>query len=171
MKQKKTNAVRLLEQQGVGYALMEYTVDEADLSAPSVAAKVGLPPKQVFKTLVARGDKTGVLLACIAAAAELNLKALAQASANKRVELVPLKEVQALTGYIRGGVSPVGTKKSYPVYVDASVLAQPLVAVSAGVRGCQMLLKPEDLVRATAAVVCPIAAGQGPREDDHEPSY
>ena len=157
MKQKKTNAVRLLEQQHISYELKPYEVDENDLSAPSVAAKVGMEPQQVFKTLVARGDKHGVLLACIAANAELDLKALAQASGNKRVEMVPLKEVQGLTGYIRGGVSPVGTKKSYPVYLDETAVAQEHVAVSAGVRGCQMILAPQDLILTTKAAVCRIA--------------
>lgn len=157
MKQKKTNAVRLLEQQHISYVLKPYEVDESDLSAPSVAAKVGMAPQQVFKTLVARGDKNGVLLACIAATAELDLKALAQASGNKRVEMVPLKEVQGLTGYIRGGVSPVGTKKSYSVYLDETAVEQEKIAVSAGVRGCQMVLAPQDLILATGAAVCRIA--------------
>ena len=153
MKQKKTNAVRLLEQQHISYELKPYEVDESDLSAPSVAAKVGMAPQQDFKTLVARGDKNGVLMACIAANAELDLKALAQASGNKRVEMVPLKEVQGLTGYIRGGVSPVGTKKSYPVYLDETAVEQEKIAVSAGVRGMQIVAAPVDLQQATRAVV------------------
>ena len=114
----KTNAARMLDRADVHYELREYTVDEEDLSAPHVAEAVGLPPEQVFKTLVVRGDRTGVLLACIPGNGELDLKALATASGNKRVELVPLKEVLGLTGYVRGGVSPVGTRKPYPVFLD-----------------------------------------------------
>ena len=117
---KKTNAARILESQGVPYETREYEVDADDLSAPKVAQAIGLPPEQVFKTLVARGDKTGVLLACLPGSSELNLKALAKASGNKTVELAPVKDIQNLTGYIRGGVSPVGTKKAYPVYLDSS---------------------------------------------------
>ena len=156
----KTNAARMLDKLGISYELLEYAVDEDDLSAGSVAAKVGMPTGQVFKTLVARGDKTGVLLACIPGSAELDLKALAAASGNKRIELVPLKEVQPLTGYIRGGVSPLGTKKSYPVYLEANAADWPKVSVSAGVRGCQIILEPADLIRAAAAKTCAISRFQ-----------
>ena len=100
------------------FEIREYQVDAEDLSAPKVAEAIGLPAEQVFKTLVARGDKSGVLLACIPGSAELSLKALARASGNKTLELAPVKEIQSLTGYIRGGVSPIGTKKVYPVYLD-----------------------------------------------------
>jgi Cys-tRNA(Pro)/Cys-tRNA(Cys) deacylase len=106
-----------------------------------------MPPEQVFKTLVVRGDRTGVLLACIPANSELDLKALAAASGNKKVEMAPLKEVLALTGYIRGGVSPVGTKKPYPVFLEETADLWEVIAVSAGVRGCQMLLAPDGLAR------------------------
>src|SRR5438094_10299640 len=109
----KTNAVRILEAAGIHHEVREYEVDEDDLSAPRVAEKIGLPPEQVFKTLVARGDRTGVLMACIPANTDLDLKALASASGNKKVELVPVKEVLGLTGYIRGGASPIGTRKPY----------------------------------------------------------
>lgn len=146
----KTNAARILDKMGISYRLSEYEVDESDLSAENVADKIGMPPEQVFKTLVARGDKTGILLACIPGSAELDLKALAAASGNKKVDMVPLKEVQPLTGYIRGGVSPVGTKKPYPVYLDASVTAWTAIAVSAGIRGCQLLIAPADLIRAVS---------------------
>ncbi len=154
----KTNAVRLLDREGIRYALREYQVDESDLSAPHVAAAVGLPPEQVFKTLVVRGDRTGVLLAAIPGNLELDLKALAAASGNKRVELVALKEVLGLTGYVRGGVSPLGGKKAYPLYVDETADLWDVIAVSAGVRGMQMLLAPDDLVKLAAAVKCAIAA-------------
>ena len=153
----KTNAARLLDQAGVRYELREYEVDEADLSAPHVAEAVGLPPEQVFKTLVVRGDRTGVLLACIPGNGELDLKALAAASGNKKVELVPVKEVLGLTGYIRGGVSPVGGKKPFPLFLDETASLWDAIAVSAGIRGCQMLVAPGDLARITEARHCPIA--------------
>jgi Cys-tRNA(Pro)/Cys-tRNA(Cys) deacylase len=153
----KTNAVRMLERAGVQYEVREYPVDEQDLSAPHVAEAVGMPPEQVFKTLVARGDRSGVLLACIPGNFELDLKALAAASGNKKVELVPLKEVLGLTGYIRGGVSPVGTKKPYPVYLDETAELWDAIAVSAGMRGIQMLVAPADLARITEAKICGIA--------------
>ncbi len=153
----KTNAVRLLEQAGIRYELREYEVDEADLSAPHVAEAVGLPAEQVFKTLVARGDRTGVLLACIPGNSELNVKALASASGNKKVELVPVKDVLPLTGYIRGGVSPIGTKKAYPFFLDETADLWDVISVSAGVRGTQMLVAPDDLARLVDAKRCAIA--------------
>ena len=153
----KTNAARMLDSAGIHYELREYEVDENDLSAPHVAEMVGLPPEQVFKTLVARGDRTGVLMACIPANSELDLKGLAAASGNKKVELVAVKEVLGLTGYIRGGVSPVGTRKPYPLYLDETAELWDVISVSAGVRGCQMLLAPADLIRAVDAQRCPIA--------------
>ncbi len=145
----KTNAARILDGLKIAYRLIEYPVDETDLGAENVAAKVGMPPAQVFKTLVARGNRSGILLACIPGSAELDLKALANVSGNKNVDMVPLKEVQPLTGYIRGGVSPVGTKKRYPTYFDATVADWPEIAVSAGVRGCQMVLAPAGVLAAT----------------------
>lgn len=165
---KKTNAARILDNLKINYDLKEYKVDENDLSAENVANKIGMPAKQVFKTLVARGDKNGVLLACIPGAAELNLKALAQVSGNKKVEMVHLKEVQGLTGYIRGGVSPLGTKKRYPVFIDESCLDWPSIAVSAGIRGCQIIVDPKDLAKAVEAKLCSIAsAKEGHDEDQH----
>jgi Cys-tRNA(Pro)/Cys-tRNA(Cys) deacylase len=153
----KTNAARILDAAGAPYEIREYEVDENDLSAPHVAAAIGMPPEQVFKTLVARGDRSGVLLACIPANSELDLKALAAASGNKKVELVPVKEVLALTGYIRGGVSPVGTKKPYPLYLDETASLWDVISVSAGLRGRQMLLAPADLARITEATLAAIA--------------
>jgi Cys-tRNA(Pro)/Cys-tRNA(Cys) deacylase len=158
----KTNAIRLLEAAGVSYELRAYEVDENDLSAPHVAAAIGMPPEQVFKTLVARGDRNGVLLACIPANAELDLKALAAASGNKKVELVPLKEVLALTGYIRGGVSPLGTRKPYPAYLDETAILWDVISVSAGQRGLQMLVAPDALRRLTEACDAAIAKGGMP---------
>lgn len=148
---KKTNAARLLDGLQINYELREYPVDEDDLSAANVAAKVGLPLTQVFKTLVLRGDKSGVLLTCIPGGDELNLKKLASVSGNKKVEMVALKEVQPLTGYLRGGVSPLGTKKNYPVYLDERASQFPFISVSAGVRGCQILIAPQDLANAVRA--------------------
>ena len=153
----KTNAARILDAAGIHYELRSYQVDEDDLSAPLVAEKIGMPPEQVFKTLVARGDRNGVLMACIPANTELDLKAVATASGNKKVELVAVKEVLGLTGYIRGGVSPVGTRKPYPFYLDETADLWDVISVSAGVRGTQMLLAPDDLVRVTEGTRCAIA--------------
>jgi len=154
----KTNAARLLDQAGVHYELRQYPVNEEDLSAPHVAQAIGMPPEQVFKTLVVRGDRTGVLLACIPGNAELNLRSLASASGNKKVDLVPVKEVLGLTGYIRGGVSPIGTRKPYPLYLDETADLWDVISVSAGLRGTQMLLAPIDLARVVDAQRCDIAA-------------
>ena len=153
----KTNAARIVEAAGVPYELRNDAVDEEHLAAPEVAAAIGMPPEQVFKTLVLRGDRTGVVLAVIPANAELDLKALAHASGNKKIDLVPVKEVLGLTGYIRGGVSPIGTKKAYPVFLDETAGLWDRISVSAGQRGQQMLLSPDDLIRLTNAATCDIA--------------
>lgn len=153
---KKTNAMRQLDALGIAYEVRTYEVDEDDLSAPTVAAKIGLEAAQTFKTLVARGDRTGIVMACIPGDAELDLKALATVSGNKRTELVPLKEIFDLTGYIRGGVSPLGAKKTYPVYLDELAEAFEVISVSPGQRGLQMLLSPVDLKRATGATMGPL---------------
>ena len=147
----KTNAARILDQKKLSYELREYTVDQSDLSAKTVALKINLPIEQVYKTLVVRGDKTGVILACIRGDQELHLKALATLSGNKKVEVVSLKEVQPLTGYIRGGVSPIGTKKNYPVFIDSNIKTNEKVAISAGLRGLQLYLQPIDLISVTNA--------------------
>lgn len=153
----KTNAARLLDSLGVPYELRDYDVDPEDLSAETVAAKVGLPPEQVFKTLVARGDRTGVLMAVVPGNAELDLKALARLSGDRKVDTVPLKELQPLTGYIRGGVTALGGKKTYPVFVDETLELFDVVAVSAGVRGTQLVLAPADYLRVTQGKVGPIS--------------
>lgn len=147
----KTNAVRTLDQLRVAYRLAAYEVDESDLSGETVARKIGMPPEQVFKTLAARGDKTGVVLAVVATPTQLDLKALAALSGNKRCELLPLKEVQPVTGYVRGGVSPIGTKKRFPVYLDEAARSHGEISISAGMRGLQVLLAPDELVRVTGA--------------------
>ena len=153
----KTNAARILDGLGIRYSLREYEVDEKDLSAESVAHKVGLPAEQVFKTLVCRGDKHGVCLAVVPADAELDLKALARTSGDKSIDTVSLKEVQPLTGYIRGGVTALGCKRDYPVYIDETVELFDVISVSAGVRGTQLFLAPADYLRATKAKTGPIA--------------
>ncbi len=149
----KTNAARALDRLGIGYEIREYSVDPDDLSAETVAAKVGLPPEQTFKTLVVRGDRRGVLLAVVPGNEELDLKALARLSGDRKVEVVPLKEVQALTGYIRGGVTALACKKDYPVFADETMEMFEVVSVSAGIRGAQIFLAPSDYARATKATV------------------
>jgi len=153
----KTNAARLLDTLGIKYELREYEVDPEDLSAETVAAKVGLPPEQVFKTLVARGDRTGVLMAVVPGNGELDLKALARLSGDRKVDTVPLKELQPLTGFIRGGVTALGGKKEYPVFVDETLELFDVIAVSAGVRGTQLVLAPADYLRVTQGKVGPIS--------------
>jgi Cys-tRNA(Pro)/Cys-tRNA(Cys) deacylase len=150
---KKTNAARILDELHIGYELKTYPVDEEHLDAVHVANEVGMPPEQVFKTLCVRGDKTDVVFAVIPGNGELDLKALARVSGNKRCELVHLKEVLPLTGYIRGGCSPLGAKKNYPVFMDETCQLFDHIAISAGMRGMQILAAPEDLIRATGAVV------------------
>ena len=154
----KTNAARILDQQKVSYEVLTYEVDPNDLAAERVADKLGLPPAQVFKTLVARGDKAGVCLAVIPANAQLDLRALAKISDNKKVETVPLKEVQQLTGYIRGGVTALGCKKSYPVFLDISATRFDSIAVSAGKRGLMLMVSPTDYQIAVQGTIGAIAA-------------
>lgn len=157
----KTNAARLLDRLGLPYELLIVPVDESDLSAVTVAGRLGADPACVFKTLVARGDRTGILMACIPAAAELDLKALAAASGNKHVEMVHLKEVFPLTGYIRGGCSPLAAKKAYPVFVDGSAAQHEHIYVSAGQRGVQLRLAPAVLQQAAHAELAPLCRAQG----------
>ncbi len=152
MSVKKTNAARMLDELGIPYTLHEAHVDEHDLSAVTLARTLGVPVEEVYKTLVARGDKHGVLMACIPAAEELDLKRLAAASGNKSVTMAPLKEVLPLTGYMRGGCSPIGARKAYPVYLDESAVLLERIYVSAGLRGVQLRLAPDDLVRAVHAI-------------------
>ena len=160
----KTNAVRLLERLRVHFELRAYEVDPDDLSAETVAKKVGMPPEQVFKTLVARGDKHGVCLAVVPGNCELDLKALARATGDKKIDTVPLKEVEPLTGYIRGGVTALACKKTYPVYLDETAELFDLISISAGVRGLQVLLTPVDYIRVTEGKLAPIAKGKEYKE-------
>lgn len=154
----KTNAMRLLDSAGIAYKTATYTVDENDLSGTHIADQVGMPYGAVFKTLVARGDKTGVIVLCIPVDRELDLKKAARVSGNKKVEMVQMKELLGLTGYIRGGCSPVGMKKKYPTYIDESCLLEAEIAVSAGVRGCQVILSPQVLVDFTQASMVELTA-------------
>ena len=151
----KTNAARILDRCGISYELLTYPVDESDLSAVHVAEVTGIPLERLYKTLVVRGDRTGIFMAVVPGSGELDLKAAA--SGNKRAEMVHLKEVFDLTGYVRGGCSPLGAKKAYPVYLDESALAHERICISAGRRGEQIELAPGDLVRAADAVTVKIA--------------
>lgn len=143
----KTNAVRLVQQAGILCKEEFYEFDEKDLNGNHSAAAIGFPPEQVFKTLVARGVKNGIMVFCIPVCCELDLKKAAKASGDKSIELLPVKELLATTGYIRGGCSPVGMKKKFPTYFDEVCLLFDEIAISAGERGHQMILPPEDLVR------------------------
>jgi Cys-tRNA(Pro)/Cys-tRNA(Cys) deacylase len=153
----KTNAVRVLDGLGIAYELREYDVDPNDLAAETVAAKVGLPAEQVFKTLAVRGDRNGICLAVIPGNTELDFKALAQRTGDRKIEMLPLKEVQAATGYVRGAVTALAGKKNYPVYLDETAELFDVISVSAGMRGMQIFLAPGDYLRAANGVIAGIA--------------
>jgi Cys-tRNA(Pro)/Cys-tRNA(Cys) deacylase len=156
----KTRAAQILEKLGIPYEVREFR--EHELSAGEAAEQLHIPLAQVFKTLVVRGDRTGIILACIPGTMTLNLKSLARVSGNRKAELVEKDEIHRLTGYLRGGVSPLGGKKNYPVYLDESALEQPFLSVSAGMRGLQLFVNPRDLARATTAKIAALcAAGEG----------
>lgn len=152
----KTNAVRLVEQAGISCKEQFYEYQEDDLSGMHAAQVLGMPPEQVFKTLVARGPKTGIHVYCIPVSCELDLKKAARVAGDKSMELVAVKELLPLTGYIRGGCSPVGMKKQYPTFLDETCILFEEIAVSAGERGHQMLLNPEDLAKITNATYADI---------------
>ena len=143
----KTNAVRLVQQAGIPCREFFYEYDETDLRGCHAAQALGFPQEQVFKTLVARGERTGINVFCIPVCCELDLKKAAKTAADKNMELVPVKELLSLTGYIRGGCSPVGMKKRYPTWFDETCILWEEIAVSAGERGHQMILPPEPLLR------------------------
>ena len=153
----KTNAMRQLDAAKIAYEALTYEVDESDLSGTHIADQIGLSYEQVFKTIVTRGDKTGLLVFCIPCHKEIDLKAAAIATGNKKVEPVAVKELLGLTGYIRGGCSPIGMKKKFPTYFDRSAEAVEHLTVSAGVRGIQLLLSREEIVRFTGARLADIA--------------
>ena len=147
----KTNAVRLVQQANIPCKECFYEFDEKDLNGNHAAAAIGMPPEQVFKTLVARGEKTGINVFCIPVCCELNLKKAAKIAGDKNMEMVPVKELLNLTGYIRGGCSPVGMKKKYPTYMDETCILWDEIAVSAGARGHQMIVPPDDLANLVEA--------------------
>jgi Cys-tRNA(Pro)/Cys-tRNA(Cys) deacylase len=146
---KKTNAARILDQHKIAYDLVEYEVDENDLSATTVAQKLGQNVEQVFKTLILRGDKTGIFVALIPGGSELNLKKAAKLSGNKFAEMVQMKELLPLTGYIRGGCTPIGMKKVFPNYIHESCVSLDAIFISAGIRGMQIRIAPNDLIQLT----------------------
>ncbi|MGB3693707.1 MAG: Cys-tRNA(Pro) deacylase [Spirulinaceae cyanobacterium] len=155
---KKTNAVRLLDNLGVTYQLLNYEVDIEDLAAETTAQKLGFPPEQVFKTLVVRSNTNNIYFAVIPGNAHLNLKALAKLTGDRKIEMVPLQEVEFLTGYIRGGVTALASKKDYPVYVDETIEVFEKITVSAGVRGTLILLSPGDYLQAVKGILGAIAS-------------
>ena len=150
----KTNAMRQLDKAKIPYQALEYEVDENDLSGVHVAAQIGVPVEQVFKTLVARGEKKGIMVFCIPAAREINLKKAAAAVGDKKIEMVHVKDLLGLTGYIRGGCSPIGMKKKYPTYMDESLKEHEEITISAGVRGCQLKVNAAALADFVGAVLC-----------------
>ena len=147
----KTNAMRMLDAAKIPYEVLEYRVDEDDLSGVHIAEELGFPPERMFKTLVAKGDKTGPVVFCIPVAEEIDLRPAAALTGNKKIEMVHVKDLLGLTGYIRGGCSPVGMKKKYPTYIDETCILFDEIAVSAGIRGEQIILAPQDLIRYTEA--------------------
>lgn len=149
----KTNAVRMVEQAKISYVIHEYDVDTAHLDALHAADGMGIPVEEVYKTIVLTGDKTGHLVACIAAHKELDLKQVAKISGNKRVELLSLDQLEPLTGYVRGGCSPIGMKKKFPTFIEESAMQHKTIRISAGKRGLQMELAPKDLQKMTEATL------------------
>ena len=150
----KTNAMRMLDKANIAYEALEYTVDENDLSGTTIATQVGLSFDIVFKTLVAKGDKTGPVVMCIPVDKEIDLKKAAKATDNKKLEMVHVKDLLTLTGYIRGGCSPVGMKKKFPTFICSSCLSHERITVSAGVKGCQLFVNTNDLIQYTQAKPC-----------------
>jgi len=147
----KTNAIRILEKEDISYEIREYDIDDAILTAEGVAEVLGFKPEQIFKTLILRGDRSGPMIALTPAGTEINFRALAEASGDKRVEMVPLRDVRALTGYERGAVTPLGMLRSYPVFIDETVELWDLVGISGGAKGLEILIAPSDLLRAAKA--------------------
>ena len=150
----KTNVMRLLEQAGIAYRAAEYAYDENDLNGMHAAAGIGMPPEQIFMTLVARGEKRGYLVFCVPVCCELDLKKAAKAAGDKKIELLHVKDLLSVTGYIRGGCSPIGMKKAFPTYMDETASLYDEIGVSAGCRGCQILLSPEALAGFAGITLC-----------------
>ena len=156
MMKNKTNAMRMLENAHIDFTPLEYEVDENDLSGMHIAKQLSMDPDMMFKTIAARGEKRGILVFCIPVSCEIDLKKAASASGDKRVELLPVKELLPNTGYIRGGCSPIGMKKLYPTYIDEMCLLFDKITVSAGIKGCQLLLDVQKLINLVEASVCDI---------------
>lgn len=161
MKINKTNAARLLDKEGIKYQLIPYEVDEADLSAIHVAEQLNEPVEQVFKTLVLHGDKTGYFVCIIPGAKELNLKTAASISGNKKCDMIPMKDLLNITGYIRGACSPIGMKKVFPSYIDKSCTIFDIIYISAGKRGLQIQINPADLIKAAKIQVAELISDEG----------
>ena len=155
-KLQKTNAMRQLDAAKIEYEIKDYEVDENDLSGVHIAEQIGLSSSQTFKTLVTRGDKTGVTVFCIPSDREIDLKAAAAVTKNKKIEMLHTNELLATTGYIRGGCSPIGMKKKFPTYIDESAVTFDKITVSSGTRGMQLLLSPEKLIKFTGAILCAV---------------
>ena len=149
---KKTNAARILDRLKINYELIEYQVDETNLSAVHLAESAGIPITQVYKTLVLEGDKNGYFVCVIPGNDEVDLKKAAVATLNKKVAMIPMKDLEPLIGYVRGGCSPLGMKKQFPVYIDENAFNHPLIYISAGIRGMQIKLSPTDLQSASKAI-------------------
>lgn len=147
----KTNVMRLLDTADIPYEVREYAVDEADLSGEHTAAQIGFPPEQLFKTLVLRGERTGVFVCCIPSHETIDLRKAARAAGDKKAEMLPMKDLLATTGYIRGGCSPIGMKRKYPLFIDETCMLHDAIAVSAGVRGAMVVLSPQSLIAYTGA--------------------
>ena len=158
MKINKTNAARILDSKKINYELVPYTVDESDLAATHVAAELGEDIAQVFKTLVLRGDRNGLLVCVIPGDKEVDLKKAAKLSGNKKVEMIAMKELLPLTGYIRGGCCPIGMKKPFPTWIHSTCMDFPFIYISAGVRGLQLKITPQDLLDVTGSVVADLIA-------------
>ena len=152
----KTNAMRLLEQAGIPYRALEYEVDENNLAGEHVAEQIHMPLEQVFKTLVAKGEKKGIMVFCIPVNSELDLKKAAFVLGEKKIEMLHVKDLLATTGYIRGGCSPIGMKKKFPTYMDEIAVLFDEITVSAGIRGCQLCVPREALVQYIDATLCDI---------------
>ena len=150
----RTNVMRLLDQAKIAYRAAEYAFDENDLNGMHAAEGIGMPPEQIFKTLVAHADKGGYVVFCIPVCCELDLKKAAQAAGEKKIELIHVKDLLSVTGYIRGGCSPIGMKKRFPTYIDETAILYDEIGVSAGCRGCQILLRPDDLIQYAQLMLC-----------------
>ena len=167
-KEKKTNAARILDREGVTYRLVPYEVDPDNLAADHVAESLGEPVERVFKTLVLRGDRTGLFVCVIAGNREVDLKKAAKIAGAKKADLIPMKELLSLTGYIRGGCSPIGMKKPFPIFIHATATQFNEIFISAGIRGLQVGINPIDLIEYTHATVCDITTQPQNDTTDHE---